>query len=172
MREPRGTRDTTPASCIGFASCQHCTRAFGLASVFAPGGTSPPPRAACPWPAGASSRRRRTDPVTGIIRRANTPARANMAIRTTTDCTGASRNLEEHQDQMNVADHHGSATNAAKRCQRHSTGSGLVQCTLRNTITRVATRTATTLQLLDDPNLQPCGAGLQEMWPVWALLRA
>ena len=38
-------------------------------------------------------------------------------------------------------------------------------------ITRAGARTATVLRLLrhHHPNLQPRGAGLQEMWPVWAV---
>ena len=59
----------------------------------------------------------RTDPMTGIIRRANTPARANVANHTTTDCAGASRNFSEHQERMNVEDHRGS--NAARQCHGH-----------------------------------------------------
>ena len=59
----------------------------------------------------------RTDPMTRIIRRANTPTRANVANRTTTDCAGASRNVSEHQERMNVEDHRGSY--AAGQCHRH-----------------------------------------------------
>lgn len=87
--------------------------------MFAPGSASPPPRAAYPGPTGASSRRRTTDPMTGIVRRANTPTRADVVNRTTTDCAGASRNFSEHQERMNVADHRGRTD--ARQCQRHPT---------------------------------------------------